>query len=185
MLYCYLPCSSGNSPESSDNLDQSVENMNPHLTGAQGKISRPSQDEHKSEGIKSSLRWCRFYLTQLLFFKPCEEKEKRNNTHNGEERRKESGLEFLLKAHTLLSLSPLSHIRSRPNFGTKLFYDVMQQPVLSFSEPHTGATSDHFQDATKTLAITEARVQKYMDGCTCYKPKLILCSGTNVKPKKR
>lgn len=40
---CYLPCSSGNSPTSSDNLDQSVGSMNPHLPGAQGKISRPSQ----------------------------------------------------------------------------------------------------------------------------------------------
>ena len=40
---CYLPCSSGNSPTSSDNLDQSVGSMNPHLPGAQDKISRPSQ----------------------------------------------------------------------------------------------------------------------------------------------
>lgn len=40
---CYLPCSSGNSPASSDNLDQSVGSMNPHLPGAQGKISRPCQ----------------------------------------------------------------------------------------------------------------------------------------------
>lgn len=38
-----LPCSSGNSPTSSDNLDQSVGSMNPHLPGAQDKISRPSQ----------------------------------------------------------------------------------------------------------------------------------------------
>lgn len=40
---CYLPCSSGNSPRSSDNLDQSVGSMNPHLPGEQDKISRPSQ----------------------------------------------------------------------------------------------------------------------------------------------
>lgn len=40
---CLLPCSSGNSPTSSDNLDQSVGSMNPRLPGAQGKISRPSQ----------------------------------------------------------------------------------------------------------------------------------------------
>lgn len=40
---CYLPCSSGNSPTGSDNLDQSVGSMNPHLPGAQDKISRPSQ----------------------------------------------------------------------------------------------------------------------------------------------
>lgn len=39
----YLPCSSGNSPRKSDNLDQSVASTNPHLPGAQGKISRPSQ----------------------------------------------------------------------------------------------------------------------------------------------
>lgn len=39
----YLPCLSGNSPTSSDNLDQSVRNMNPHLTGAPDKISRPFQ----------------------------------------------------------------------------------------------------------------------------------------------
>lgn len=40
---CYLPCSSDNSPTSSGNLDQSVGSMNPHLPGAQDKISRPSQ----------------------------------------------------------------------------------------------------------------------------------------------
>ena len=39
----YLPCSSDNSPTSSDNLDQAVGSMNPHLPGAQDKISRPSQ----------------------------------------------------------------------------------------------------------------------------------------------
>lgn len=39
----YLPCSSGNSPRNSDNLDQSVASTNPHLPGAQGKISHPSQ----------------------------------------------------------------------------------------------------------------------------------------------
>lgn len=39
----YLPCSCDNSPTSSGNLDQSVGSMNPHLPGAQDKISRPSQ----------------------------------------------------------------------------------------------------------------------------------------------
>lgn len=41
----YLPCLSGNSPTSSGNLDQSAGSMNPHLPGAQDKISRPSQAE--------------------------------------------------------------------------------------------------------------------------------------------
>ena len=39
----YLPCLSGNSPAIPDNLDQSARYMNPHLTGAPDKISRPFQ----------------------------------------------------------------------------------------------------------------------------------------------
>lgn len=113
----YLPCSSGNSPTSSDNLDQSVGSMNPHLPGAQGKISRPSQV------VRDWRHEITFSVFDSLY---CLSK---HNAEAGETHKKRSG------GVLLGALFP--HIRSRPNFGTN------SGDAQSSSEPRTRMRNTH------------------------------------------
>lgn len=105
---CYLPCSSGNSPTSSDNLDQSVGSMNPHLPGAQGKISRPSQV------VRDWRHEITFSVFDSLY---CLSK---HNAEAGETQKKEVGEFYSVN-------SSLTSVRGRTSAPTL----VMRSPPLS------------------------------------------------------
>lgn len=123
----FLPCLSGNSPRNSDNLDQSVASTNPHLPGAQGKISRPSQ----------VVRDWRHELTFSVFDSLLSQQTEHRSRRGARRRKKRSGvlLSALFPQHpfvaelrqqTLVMRSPpqssapgcetLTHSKRRANF---------------------------------------------------------------------
>lgn len=111
----YLPCSSGNSPTSSDNLDQSVGSMNPHQPGAQDKISRPSQ----------VVRDRRHEITFSVFDSLLSQQTQRQSRSDQKKKRKEVGEFYSVHA----SLTSVPGRTSAPTL-------VMRSPLTA---PHQDA----------------------------------------------